>query len=197
MNSLRTTSANLLVRVRDLGDDAAWRTFFDLYAPLLYRHARTLGLPAADAAEVRDQCLAALTSTLPSFCYDPNRGRFKGYLHALVRAKVADAHRRRGRAATVGADTAVDAATAPATTDPAAQWERQWRTEHLRFCCERARQLVSARTYRAFELLLVHGASVAYVGAELGLNENQVYKAKSRVLAEVRRLLRSYGEDPE
>jgi len=194
MNLLRTTSADLLARVRRLDDHGAWQVFFDLYAPLLYRHARASGLPAADAAEVRDHCLLELTRTLPRWRYDRGRGRFKGYLHALVRAKVADVHRRRLRSRIAGDVTTDAAALAPPEQDPRAAFERQWRAEHLRFCCEQARGLVSARTYRAFELLAVEGRSVAQVGAALGLNENQVYKAKSRVLVEVRRLMAAHGE---
>jgi RNA polymerase sigma-70 factor (ECF subfamily) len=193
MGAFATTSADLLVRVRRLDDGEAWQTFFDLYAPLLYRHARTLGLSAADAAEVRDQCLLELTRTLPRWRYDRGRGRFKGYLHTLVRAKAVDAHRRRLRAANAVEDPLL--AAAGAADDPAQVWERQWHLEHLRYCCEQARRLVSARTYGAFELLAVHGASVAEVCARLGLSENQVYKARSRVLAEVRRLMAKHGEE--
>lgn len=192
MKALRTTSPELLARVRCSEDSDAWRTFFDLYAPLLYRFARSLGLPGADAAEVRDQCLLELARTLPRWCYDPARGRFKSWLHALVRARAADAHRRRRR--TPSSLELAGAAEPFVLEHLADDWDRQWRAEHLRHCCEQARRLVSARTYRAFELLAVHGATVPQVAAELGLNENQVYKAKSRVLAEVRRCMARFGE---
>jgi hypothetical protein len=45
---------------------------------------------------------------------------------------------------------------------------------------------VSPRDARAFLLLLDDHADVAAVSAALGMNANQVYQAKSRLLARVR-----------
>jgi DNA-binding CsgD family transcriptional regulator len=48
---------------------------------------------------------------------------------------------------------------------------------------------------RSFEvhLMLFQGLGAAQVGARLGLNENQVHKARARVLAKVRELVTRIG----
>ena len=47
---MHTTSASLLDRLRQPGEEDAWTRFVQLYSPLLYTWAHRLGLPDADAA---------------------------------------------------------------------------------------------------------------------------------------------------
>ncbi|MCA8949686.1 MAG: hypothetical protein KDE27_09300 [Planctomycetes bacterium] len=72
--------------------------------------------------------------------------------------------------------------------DPADDWQAAWRDEHLRWALARATARASDRDARAFRALLA-GCDATAVAAELGLRRNHVYKIKSRLLAEVRRLL--------
>jgi RNA polymerase sigma-70 factor (ECF subfamily) len=181
----------LITRVRDLADGEAWVEFYDLYAPMLFRYARARSLGVADAEEVRDRCLDAVARAMPDFRYDPERGSFKGWLFAIANAKTSDLLRmhRPHRLSTVEALSVADAA-----PDPAAAWENAWRHQHMRHGLERARARVSTRNYRAFAMLL-DGCSVGEVCEALDMNHNQVYKAKHRVLAEVRACLARLGDD--
>lgn len=180
------TSAGLLERLRDPQDSSAWRRFFGLYAPLLFEHARARGLAPADAEEVRDQCWDIVIRRMKDFVYDPARGRFKSWLFKIINARIVDRLRRRRAESLHTGDLA---ALGGRQSDPVVLWEAQWREEHLRHCFERARTRVSERVFQAFELLLVHDRSVTAVCDELGMNANQVYKAKAQVLQEVRALL--------
>jgi RNA polymerase sigma-70 factor (ECF subfamily) len=181
--SAAATRRTLLDRVRDPGDRVAWVEFHGLYAPLLLRYARALELPHDDAEEVRDACLALLVSRMKSFEYRPERGRFKSWLWRIVHDKVVDLQRRRTpqRADTETLERQVDPA-----SDPDERFEAAWREQELRRGLALALRGVSRSDARAFRRLLRGGDDVAAVGAELGLNSNQVYKAKSRVLARVR-----------
>lgn len=185
------TRATLITRVRDLADGEAWVEFYDLYAPMLFRYARTRGLGVADAEEVRDRCLDAVARAMPDFEYDPARGSFKGWLFAIANAKTIDVLRMRRpqRLSTVEGLAVPDPA-----PDPAAAWEAAWRHQHMCHGLERARARVSTRNYRAFAMLL-DGCSVPEVCDALDMNQNQVYKAKFRVLAEVRACLGRLGDD--
>ena len=63
-------------------------------------------------------------------------------------------------------------------------------------CCpERVRGDVPPKTYETFRLLAFESLSVPDVCSRLGLNSNQVYKAKSRVVAAVRRKMAELGFD--
>ena len=184
------TSKTLLHRVRDARDEAAWQDFFRIYSPLLERYARSHGLTAADAEDVRDQCLAVVARKMPAFEYERAKGGFKGWLYRIARGKVID-HLRRPQARQ--AETRELGALVDHEPTPDQVWEDGWRAEHLRYCLEIARAKESERTYAAFELLLEHDLSVPEVCERLGLNANQVYKAKSRVLARVREAYERIG----
>jgi len=182
-----TTRATLLERVRDARDAAAWEEFFALYAPLLEGYARALGLPPADAEEVRDQCLAAVVQRIGTFHYDRARGSFKGWLHRIARSRVIDALRKpraeRG-------ETAALLALPDEGPEPDEAWEREWRAEHLRFALDEVRRSRDAEGRELVDLLIDEGLPAREIGARLGLNQNQVYKARARLLADVGRALR-------
>ena len=187
-----TTSRTLLARLRDSTDEDAWSRFLELYAPLIESWARAQGLSQSDAEEVRDQCLETVLRRLPAFEYERSRGGFKSWLYTLVRGRVVDWLRRRR-------DLQPDTHALSALTDPSpgpdALWERTCRSQELRFALAEARRRETPRSFEVFELLLLHDLSVPEVCERTGLNANQVYKAKSRVLERVREVLARLGTD--
>lgn len=186
----RTTSRTLLERLRDPADRVAWERFFVLYAPLVERYARAQGLGVSEAADVRDECLARVAAKLPEFRYDPARGTFKAWLYRIARGAVIDRLRRPGERR---AETAEIAGLVDPEPSPDVCWERTWRNEHLRHALEEVRARESERTFRAFELLLVEELPVTELCERLGMNANQVYKAKARVLRRVKEVLGRLG----
>lgn len=184
-DAARITSRTLLERLRDPADRVAWERFFALYAPLLERYARAQGLDATAAADVRDECLARVTTKMAEFRYDPTRGTFKAWLYRIARGSILDRLRRPGLRR---AETAELSSLADRDLPPDLCWERTWRDEHLRHALDAARARESERTFRAFELLIAE-VPVPEICAQLGMNANQVYKAKARVLKRVRELL--------
>jgi RNA polymerase sigma factor (sigma-70 family) len=186
------TRVSLLVRVRDPRDSTAWRDFHALYSPLLERFACGLGLGQDDADDVVGDCLATLARELPTFEYDAARGGFKGWLYTLARARAYDRLRRR-RTVPLDSDIGAAAWQTEEATPVDELWERTWQSEHLRFAVAAVEDLVSPRSFEVFHLMLFQGLGAAQVGARLGLNENQVYKARARVLAKVRELLTRIG----
>lgn len=181
-----TTSRTLLERLRDPADEDAWSRFLELYAPLLESWARAQGLSQADAEEVRDQCLARVFQRLPAFEYERARGGFQPWLYTLARGRVIDWLRRRREPQP---DTRELGALSDPGPGPDELWERTWRREHLRYALAEVRRREPPRSFHVFELLLQDGLSVAEVCERTGLNANQVYKAKARVLERVRAVL--------
>lgn len=187
---MSTTRATLIERVRDPRDAAAWEEFFALYAPLLEGYARAFGLSAADAEDIRDQCLAQVVQRLETFHYDRAKGSFKGWLHRIARDKVVDGLRR-PRAQRP--ETAAYLAVPDSADGPDEAWEREWRAEHLRFALDEVRR--GEEDERLLDLILDEDLSAAEIGERTGLNANQVYKARSRIVQAVRAVLRRLGEE--
>ena len=59
------TRRTLLSRLRNLGDDASWRVFFDTYWRLIYNVARKAGLPDSDAQDVVQDTVIAVARKMP------------------------------------------------------------------------------------------------------------------------------------
>ncbi len=182
-----STRESLIVRIRDKQDRTAWRTFFDLYSPLLYRYARRRGLSHDSAEEIRSQVLEVISRKIKSYDYQPSRGRFRSWLRKLVINKTIDAHRRHH--AVAGGSRLDDAV---ATENMNRAWDTEWHNARLAFCLEQARARAPQRAYQIFHLLIIEEKNVGDVSEIFDTTPNQIYKAKSLVLSEVRRALAEF-----
>jgi len=180
---MRTTRVSLLLRIKDYDNVEAWNEFHALYAPLLFRYARSRGLAPSDAEEMRDRCLMAVARKISSFDYDRTKGRFKNWLFRIAHGHAVDIIRKKRER---HADTQCLANLRDSAPSPDEEWEQHWKHEHLRYCVEQIRAHVSEEYYRAFRMLLFDNLTVVQVCERMNMNPNQVYKAKSRVLARIR-----------
>ena len=80
MTSTPTTRASLLLRLRDSDDHAAWVEFVALYEPVIYRLLRRHGLQDADAREVMQELLVAVSGSIGRWDPARERGSFRGWL---------------------------------------------------------------------------------------------------------------------
>ena len=135
-----STRKSLIVRIRDKQDRTAWRTFYDLYSPLLYRYARHRGLSHHAAEEIQSQVLEVISRKIETYDYQPSRGRFRSWLRKLVVNKTIDAHRRYN--AVAGGSRLDDAA---AAEDMSVAWDKEWHNARLAFCLQQARSRAPQR----------------------------------------------------
>jgi len=186
------TPPTLLLRIRNPDDAVAWTEFYAIYGPLVYRYAQVRGLSHADAEDVRSQCLHVVVETIGEFEYDRAKGGFKNWLRRIASNKIVDAHRKRRekRAESQDLREIVDDRLGPDEL-----WDRHWHHEHLNYCVDQVRESVSPENYEAFRLLVFEERPVKEVCDRLGMNANQVYLAKSRVLDRVRKKMLELGTD--
>ncbi len=195
------TRVTLLYRLRDGRDGDAWREFFDLYGPVVYRFARNRGLQDADAADLMQDVLLSVARNAPRMEYDPKRGTFRGWLYTVTRNKIYNflsGQRHRPRAAgDSDAHERLEAAPARDDEGPDADWER----EYQRRLTDRAMDLVKGEfhkaTWEAFWGTAVEGKSAGDVGAGLKMSPGAVYVAKSRVLARLRDEVRKMMDEED
>ena len=187
---MNTTRASLLVRIKDPNAAEAWSEFHDLYAPLIYRYARRRGLNRDDADDVRSECYKAIVQQIKTFNYDNAKGGFKAWLRTMVDRRVIDLFRkRREQQANTGALRQLEAV----HPSPEEAWEIEWKNQHLRHCVEQLRSEVSRTTFEAFSIVVIQGRPVAEACDVLGMNANQVYKARARMLRRVRQRMTEFG----
>jgi RNA polymerase sigma-70 factor (ECF subfamily) len=190
------TRPSLLVRIRDAQDDQSWRTFVELYAPLIYRYCRLRGLQDADSADVGQEVLAQVAQSIRRFEYQPERGRFRDWLGTVTRNKVVRFLEGQGRPARgvggPGSDEALETLGAPGG-DTA--WDAEFHAHVLRTALERIRTRVEPATWDAFQHVWIDGKSPLETARELGIPIDAVYLAKSRMLRRLRDEVMLIAED--
>jgi RNA polymerase sigma factor (sigma-70 family) len=193
-----TTRPSLLVRLRDARDVDAWRQFVELYGPIVYRFARRHRLQDADAADLTQEVLRAVSGSIGRLDYDVRRGSFRGWLFTLAHHKLCDLLTRRRRQEQGSGDSATHMLL---DEQPAPDSEEVWNQEHDRqvfaWVAEEVRGQFTPPTWQAFWQTAVEGRDAAKVAEELGLSLGAVYIAKSRVQARLRKQIQQLADADE
>jgi RNA polymerase sigma-70 factor (ECF subfamily) len=191
-DSVSHTRPSLLVRVRDAGDDDAWRTFVDIYAPLVYRFCRRRGLQDADAADLAQEVMGEVARSIRDFEYRPERGRFRDWLLLITRRRLGRYFDRRARTENPGQEALQELADEQA---PDPEWVEAFNSRVLEAALARIRPQFEPSTWRAFERVWLENRSAAEAAEELSIRIHAVYVAKSRVLKRLVEEVRDLVED--
>src|SRR5204863_4748810 len=142
---------SLVVRLRDARDERAWAQFVELYAPLVFGFARKHGLQDADAADLTQDVLQAVSGGIRRLDYDPRRGSFRGWLFTVARNKLRNflaAQRRPGRA-TGDADAQDRLAELPAREDDhTAWWDQEYERRVFSWAADQVRGSFQVSTWQ-------------------------------------------------
>ena len=196
----RTTTA-LLAALHDSSNAAAWEAFDHRYRPILMGFARSYGLCDDDAAELAQSTIVKFIEQYREGKYDRDRGRLGAWLVTIAKYRLLDMRRKKSPVHIAqGASAIVDLDDDRSVGDA---YDAQRRLAILREALQELREKTKtdSKTIRAFELLYYHGMSVQAVAADLGMQPQEVYLAKSRVAMRIReivaRIEREYEETPE
>lgn len=175
-----TTHITLLHRLAEGSDAAAWRDFCARYEALIRRVAHLHGLGRADGDDVLQDVLLAMAKALPSFEYDPAKGRFRSYLKTVTLRTIYRRLRQNPRAMPL--QSSGDAA--PEADEAGAEriWEAEWRQHHLRLALSAMRAELSERDMAVFEDCVYSTKETNDIAAEHQTSAANVYQIKSRGL---------------
>ena len=180
---MNSTSVSLLRRLHTDEKEIAWERFVELYAPLIYHWTLRAGLPGSQAADCVQDVLTLLVDKLPTFSYDPKKS-FRAWLRTVTVNKCRDTLRHNATVAQSASPLQPDDAVAP---DGVELFTDQ---EYQRSLVHRALELMQTEfepnTWQACWKQVVSGESASAVAQQLGMTENAVYLAKSRVLRRLR-----------
>jgi RNA polymerase sigma-70 factor (ECF subfamily) len=190
-----STRVTLLARLRETRDSEAWRTFVDLYTPLVYRFCRTRGLQDADARDVTQQVLAIVHRSIGRFEYNRERGRFRNWLGA-VSAHEISRHQRKDRRPGKGAGDGLGNVLAElesSAVDPA--WVEEFNGYIFRCALDRVRPDFDALVWQAFDLTWLKDVKPRDAAELLGKPAAWIYKARYRVIERLRKELEFLTSD--
>jgi RNA polymerase sigma-70 factor, ECF subfamily len=182
------TSLSLLERLKAAGPDASdWLRMQGIYLPMIQRWlGRVPGL-GDEAADLAQEVLIVVFRKVGEF--DRQReGSFRAWLRQVTVNKLRRHFQKRRRQPAVGLDPVTDFL--ERLSDPNNELAREWDRDHDKHVVEKLLAVVqpdfTPTTWAAFRRFGLEGVPAARVAQELGLSENAVLLAKSRVFKRLR-----------
>ena len=183
------TRRSLIMRLGDWKDQRSWDEFYRTYWRLIYSVALKAGLREDEAWDVVQETVLTIAKQSLKNTYDPERGSFKMWLWNVTRWRINDQFRMRGKAplppTSTGENTTVrePVENVPDTSDNnfSEIWEREWQQNVMKAAIERVKMRVSPRQFQIFDYNVLQGLNATEVRRRLGVSMAQVYLAKHRV----------------
>lgn len=186
------TRISLIARLSDISDHEAWREFAALYEPFIYRQGRRFGLQPADARELVQEVLIAVSKAVRNFEVAPDRGRFRTWLYAVGRnvclrylAKL----RSRELSGQNSELTALLAELPNRESTDTGELNVELQRHFFLAMSRQARSEFQPNTWAAFWQTAVENHSIQSVAEGLKLSVGAVYVARSRVMARLKELI--------
>lgn len=189
------TRSSLVQRLRNWEDQSGWQVFFDRYWKLIYAVALKAGLSDAEAQDLVQETVVAVAKQMRAGGYDRAKSSFKNWLCLITRRRIVDHLRRRTRLKKQPLASSEDpnrTDTVSRVPDPAsleldAVWDEEWRKNLVDAAIERVKSLVTPKQFQIFDLATLKDLPVSEVTKILKVNAAQVYLARHRVSALVKK----------
>ena len=188
--NLLGTRRSLVERLADWGDQLRWQEFFDTYSKLIYSAARKSGLTDIESQEVVQETVITVAKSIDKLKYDPAIGSFKGWLLQITRWRIADQFRKRDPGNAKRAPLLDSRATATIERVPDSRgldldtvWETEWKENVLEAAIARVKKQIEPKQFQIFDCYVRKEWPAQKVAAQLGVNVGQVYLARHRVSA--------------
>lgn len=190
------TRASLMVRLRDPQDQQAWAQFVAIYEPLLLRVMRQRGLQDADARDVTQQVVLAVTQAVERWRPDGQEASFRRWLFSIARKQSLRfvqrgsplrGPARRGVGGT-GMLELLDSLPEPEHRTVVA-FDDEYRNEVFHAAARQVRSECLDSTWQAFWRTCVLREPVAQVAEDLDMTAGNIYVARSRIIARLRQVV--------
>jgi RNA polymerase sigma factor (sigma-70 family) len=189
-SGLIATRRSLVDRLANWDDQRRWQEFFDTYWKLIYSAARKSGLADAEAQEVVQETVITVAKNIDRLKYDPAVGSFKGWLLQITRWRIADQFRKREPEGAKRPHLQDDRFTATIERVPdsrivdlVAVWETEWKDNLLEAAIARVKRKIDPKQFQIFDCYVRKEWPAQKVAERLRVSVGQVYLARHRVAA--------------
>jgi RNA polymerase sigma factor (sigma-70 family) len=190
------TRLSLIVRLRDLADQEAWREFVEIYRPVVYRMARLKHLQHADAEDLAQQVMSAVAKAIDRWEPDATRGRFRTWLRRIAENLIVNALTRRVSDRASGEEAERERLSQEAAPEgPDSELLRaESKRELFGWAARQIRAEFQTETWEAFWDTAVEGREVKSVARMSGKTVGAVYAARSRVMRRLKEKVLEWEE---
>jgi len=174
------TSTELLLALKDSGNEKAWGEFDGRFGPILRAVVSKMGLSHDDAADVAQTAMTQFFRDYQADKYDRNKGRLRSWLISIARNRAIDLMRKSQFQRGSRGDSVLFI-----LPDEEAVGG-MWSEEEDRVIAKQAFELLRTQTrvteqnIRIFELVDVKGVPSEEAARECGVTVDHVYKATNR-----------------
>jgi len=199
------TRKSLMARLDNWEDRKVWDEFYQTYWRLIYSVAIKAGLRNDEAFDVVQETILSIAKQSKRSLYDPKQGSFKTWLMNMTRWRINDQFRKRKKDTSMAVgDWEGDRKTAVIERfeDPKGDvlerlWGVEWKKNLAEAALARVKARVSPKQYQIFDYYVVKQWEAKRVQEYLGVSMAQVYLAKHRVGAVLKRELARLQENAE
>ncbi len=184
-----TTRYTLIQRVKDPKNEDAWASFIGAYEGYIHSVLQRVGISRDEAIDLSQEILLKLWKELPSFNYEPNRGKFRSWLYQIIR-NTAYSHLKARHSEQQRIDLYFKD-----NQEGSGQIDELMREEWKAHICQKAldnlRGTFTDQSVEIFEKTLA-GQEVSELAVSYGVKENTIYRIKNRVkerlIVEIKRI---------
>ena len=192
------TRNSLIVRLSDRRDADAWDHFVSVYEPLVYRLARTKGFQDADAREVVQEVLVAVSRAVERWQPNAELGRFRDWLFRIARNLMINFMTRRHHQSIASGDSRIadllNLKIDP-SSDESAKFDLEYQREVFRWAAECVKAQVKDVTWQAFWMTSVEETPIATAAKSLGISIGAVHIARSRIRSRLREQVLKWDDE--
>ncbi len=199
------TRKSLIARLENWEDQRTWDEFYQTYWRLIYAVAIKAGLRQDEAFDCVQETILSIAKQSKKQLYDPEQGSFKTWLMNMTRWRINDQFRKRKKdTAMIGGDWDEDRKTAviDRVEDPAGDvlsrlWNVEWKKNVADAALARVKAQVSPKQYQIFDCYVIKQWDAKKVQKKLNVSMAQVYLAKHRVGAVLKRELAKLEDESD
>ena len=191
------TRKSLIERLDNWEDQKTWNEFYQTYWRLIYSVAIKAGLRPEEAFDCVQETILSIAKQSKKKLYDPEQGSFKTWLMNMTRWRINDQFRKRKKdTAMTGGEWDDDRKTAmiDRVEDPNGDvlsrfWDVEWKKNIAEAALTRVKAQVSPKQYQIFDFYVLRQWDAQKVQEKLSVSMAQVYLAKHRVGAVLKKEL--------
>ena len=193
--TIQETNASLLLRLKENPTELDWSDFYNSYSNAIVRYGMKLGLRYEKAQDILQESMVDLMRILPTFEYDPKRGKFRNFVLTIVHRRALKQFRRAQKYeeisldATSGTGASINRQLASVSEEVDAEAEHMWKLSLYEQCLEQLKSdtEIDARTCAIFIAYAVEGRKPRELAREFGVKENNIYQIKNRIIERMSR----------